>query len=358
MTLRLRFRGDPVTAVRKTARWALLLTGFVSAASSDSAQSATQPRGALGLRVVDADDRGVKDAEVYVVGVEARLRTQDDGRALLVGVREGHYEVAVRRVGFLPRRVTVPVTRDSTIYTVVVLVPTTTRLAPVVTAATRTGLFGTVSDTSLRALRGARVSVAGSGRSIRTDSAGRFFMSLRGGSYMLRVERDSFAIQTFAVTVPKDSGREVAVWLVPQSQRNRAVYAVEATRQFDLDQRMIRANPAASRFYTRDQLIALGINDMARLARQWATGGITALCLIQIMGTAHVGGYSVPLTSVITDEVEFVEVYFGGGSGGGGGSRRSRPGALSAKWNSVPMSPTPSGGTSCGYVAINVWPRQ
>lgn len=328
----------------------LAMVAFVSAPSSGWSQS--QPRGVLGVRVVDADDRGLKDAEVYVVGLEARLRTQDDGRATLVGVRDGRYEVAVRRVGFVPRRVTVSVKTDSTIYTLVVMVPTTTRLAPVVTAATRTGLFGTVSDTALHALRDARVSVAGSGRSTRTDSAGKFFMSLRGGSYMVRVERDSFAIQTFAVTVPRDSGREVAVWLVPQSERNRAVYAVEATRQFDLDQRMIRANPTSSRFYTRDQLIALGINDMARLARQWATGGISGLCDVQIMGTAHNNGYSVPLNSVITDEVEFVEVYFGGGL------RRSRPGALSAKRNSVPTSPTPGGLSTCGYVAINVWPRQ
>lgn len=210
-----------------------------------------------------------------------------------------------------------------------------------VTAATRTGLFGTISDTALHALRDVRVSVAGSGRSARTDSAGKFFMALRAGSYMLRVDRDSFAVQTFGVTVPKDSGREVAVWLVPQSKRNRAVYAVESRRQFELDQRMVRAHPNGSRYYTRDQLLGLGITDMARLARQWAQGTIDALCLINVMGTAHESGYFVPLGSVVTDEAEFVEVYFGGG-------RASR----------TTMSTGAAGGSSCGNVNIKVWLRQ
>ncbi len=261
----------------------------------------------LTARVLDNNGAPVAEAAVFIVQLDRTVRTGADGIFLVTGVLAGRYEVGVRKVGYLPRSATIATGRGTLVPTIS-LVPFTTRMTPVVTTASRGGLSGVISDTALRPLARARVKVAGSGRAVATDSTGRFFVDLRPGSYLLSVERDAFAPQMLSVTIPKDSGREIAVWLSARNKANRAVEIMQAKRLFDLDRNMLRASRQSSRYFTRDDLLEKGITDMPRLARQWAQGSINAACTIVI---ANDGGapYEVPLSSVETSDVEFVELY-------------------------------------------------
>ncbi len=303
--------------------------------------AAQESAAVLTARIVDGAGRPVPDADVFVVQLDRTLRSGQNGVVRLAPVPAGQYTVGVRKVGHLPISATITAGVGTTPIDIE-LVALTTRIAPVVTTAQRGGLSGVVSDTALRPLARAQVKPAGSGRSAQTDSAGRFFIDLRPGTYMVSVVRDSFARQTLAVTIPKDSGREIAVWLSPRDARRRAEEAVEAARLFDLDQKMIRASQQSSRYFSRDQLSALGITDMFRLANRWASGSITADCTVVVVNE---GGapYRVPLNSVVTDDVEFVELYMLGA--------RPRQGSRGSSMSDVPSM-------RCGNLSINVWLRR
>lgn len=289
----------------------------------------------LTARVLDNNGAPVGEAEVFIVKLDRAVRTGTDGIFRVTGVPSGRYEVGVRKVGYLPRAITIA-TGNGTLVPTISIVPFTTRIAPVVTTASRGGLSGVVSDTALNPLAQVRVRVAGSGREVRSDSAGRFFVDVRPGSYLVEVERDSFARQMIAVNIPKDSGRQVAIWMSPRKKMDRATEIMEQMRVFELDRKMIRASRQSSHYFTRDQLLEKGVTDMARLTRQWAHGYITAYCTITV---ANDGGrpYSVPLNSVESDAVEFVELYQqqpGRGIGSGVGTSKE-----------------------CGSLAIVVWLR-
>lgn len=268
---------------------------------------AQDPSVVLTARVLDNNGAPVADAEVFIVDLDRAVRTGPDGIFRVTGVASGRYEVGVRKVGYLPRAMTIATGNGSLVPTISI-VPFTTRIAPVVTTASRGGLSGVISDTALNPLAQAKVRVAGSGREVRSDSAGRFFMELRPGSYLVGIERDSFTRQMVAVSIPKDSGRQVAIWMSPRRKSDRATEIMEQMRVFELDRKMIRASRQSSHYFTRDQLLEKGITDMSRLARQWAQGYITAYCTVSI---ANDGGrpYVVPLNTVETDAVEFVELY-------------------------------------------------
>ena len=308
----------------------------------------------LTARIVDGTGRPVPDADVFVVQLDRTVRSGLNGVFRLSPVPAGRYTVGVRKLGHLPTNATIFAAVDA-VPADIELVVITTRIAPVVTTARRGGLSGVVSDTGLRPLARAQVKPAGSGRSVRTDAAGRFFIDLRPGTYMVSVVRDSFARQTLAVTIPKDSGREIAVWLSPRDRVRRAEEIMQEVRIFDLDQRMIRTSRQSSHYYSRDQLIALDINDMLRLANRWANGSITAECTIAVVSE---GGapYKVPLNSVRTDDVEFVELYMRGAQ-----SRQGQRG-VSINGNPTRYAAMIEGavGTSpyCGNLSINVWLRR
>ncbi len=303
--------------------------------------AAQESAAVLTARIVDGTGKPVPDADVFVVQLDRTVRSGQNGVFRLAPVPAGRYTAGVRKVGHLPASATLNAAVGATPVDIE-LIALTTRIAPVITTARRGGLSGVVSDTALRPLARAQVKPAGSGRAVQTDSTGHFFIDLRPGTYMVSVVRDSFARQTLAVTIPPDSGREIAVWLSPRDSRRRAEEAVEARRLFDLDQKMIRASRQSTRYFSRDQLVALGITDMFRLAIRWANGSITADCTVSIENDGG-ASYGVPLNSVLTDDVEFVELYMRGAG--------QRAGARGASMGSVPSA-------RCGNLSIGVWLRR
>lgn len=336
---------------------ALCCSGVLSAvALAQVAPAATTPQDSLAIRlqVVDSAQRAVADAEVLIVQLKVTTRTNANGVALIGRSPHGVYDIRVRKTGYLPSVVRLTSGPEAASH-VVVLRALPTQLVPIVTVAKWQGLTVFVSDTALHPLAGARVSVLGSGRSARTDISGRAQIRLSAGSYLVNIERDSFAHTATAVSVPKDSGREVAVWLHRRTADQRAIEAVELRNLFDLDRRMLRASPSMSRYFTRAQLEAMGVQDMRQLAGRWATGAIGGECTASIWE----GGqpYGVPIGAVYTDEVEFVELYLpsvalktpprGNTSLGGNRTRIMTPGSGVAA--AVP---------ACGNLGLMVWPRK
>jgi hypothetical protein len=310
-----------------------------------------QDTGTLSLRVVDAESRPLAEADVFVVQLNASYRTDNNGQLRIGNVPLGVYDVGIRKVGFLPAATKVTVGEGGEVQAVA-LVAFTTRLTPMVTVASRVGLSGVVADTALRPLAKSRVNVRGSGRSVTTDSAGRFFIPLRPGSYMVQV---TYAHEMVAVSIPKDSGREIAVWLRPMTKEKKAQQIVEEVRLFELDRRMLRASGTMTRYFTRAQLEALGITEMIQLARRWASRSIEAECQVSIEEGAR--PYRVPITSVFTDEVDFVEMYLPTiglqSKPRGNTSLSGRPTTIMTAGSAVNAA-----SPSCGNVGLMVWPRR
>lgn len=356
--------GQPIRRERRMRSTAGLLFTVVLALSSSGvlpvvalAQVATatlQDSTAVRLQVVDSAQRAVTEAEVFVVQLNLTARTNANGVVLIRRSSHEAYDIRVRKAGFLPAFVRLAIGAEVASH-VIVLRAIPTQLAPVVTEGRWQGLTVFVSDTALHPLARARVSVLGSGRSARTDTNGRAQMRLSAGSYLVHIERDSFAHTTIAVSVPNDSGREVAAWLRRRTADQRALEAVESRNLFDLDRRMLRASPSMSRYFTRAQLEAMGVQDMLQLARRWSSGAIGGECTVTIWE----GGqpYGVPITAVYTNEVEFVELYLPSvalktpprGNTSLGGNRTRIMTAGSGVAAAIP---------ACGNLGLMVWPRK
>lgn len=256
----------------------------------------------LVVSVINSSGEPVSDAELIIEPLARRARTDSTGRAIIERLAPGNYWVSARKLGFLPASRLVHAPAESSEVTLA-LETLRSRLTPVLTTAARGGLTGFVSDTALRPLPGATIrSIDGKG-STRTDANGAFYIKLKSGSYLIEITRDSFARELIGVTIPPDSGRELAVWLSPSSGASNPV---EAARLFEQGMRMRRASPVAVKFVSRDGLVAQGVSDMAALARRWANGSIRADCTVTTIQSGV--AFPVPLSSVRTEDVEFVEI--------------------------------------------------
>jgi hypothetical protein len=307
-------------------------------------------RARIVVHVTDQTGAALPGAIVMLAELQRSVRSGADGVARFDDVPRGTVTVAVRHVGYLPTSTRVTVAAAMPAITLS-LKPFTTRLAPVLTSVGRGGLSGVVSDTSLRPLAGVSVRTIGGRAHTTSDSAGAFFMPLRAGSYMVEIVRDSFARQLVGVTIPPDSGREIGVWLArsvgPRDFR-------EQIAVFDLGQRIVRASPATTKFLTRESLTSAGIVDMAALARQWATGGIGGDCTIAVISAGVLT--TVPLASVVTSDVEFVEVSTP--SIAFSETPRGRTSITGVGRRIVTPTGQSSGGPkACGNVRLTVWLR-
>lgn len=100
-----------------------------------------QQSGTLSGRVVDASTRlPIAAAQVEIGGVR-QTTTRDDGTFVLQGIAAGRYELAIRRIGFLPRHDTVHMS-DATFRIDIALTPAPTELPDVSVTAQRGYLGG------------------------------------------------------------------------------------------------------------------------------------------------------------------------------------------------------------------------
>ena len=265
----------------------------------------TQPRppkavpGAIVGLVTDTVDAPLDSVELFITAKRRRTTTHADGTFMFDDVKPGAYDVSARRLGFLPQIRSIQVT-DSGAVVAFALVPFVRALPPVVSSSTRGGLSGVVGDTAYNIVVGAQVTVVGSGESAVTDSTGSFFFDLKAGRYMVRVKRDGFASRLVSVTVPKDSGRRITVWLPPGRTTVREEIAIVSLRE-----RLVRRSPVWSKIYTREDLMRLDAPELRQIATMGAGRRVDDNCMAVVDG----GPYALPVWMLDADDIETVEIY-------------------------------------------------
>ncbi len=186
---------------------AALLLGWTVAPAGLLAQG-----GGLAVLVVDQDSRPIEGAQGIVNRMVAT--TGADGMLYFPGLAPGQYQLATRSVGYRMDVRQVEVTGEVTTRVIVKMMRLPLRLPPVIVSAVRPGLYGVVSNTRLEPLAGVEVRLLGrGGRTIRTDSAGRFSHPGAMGAYLVRFSAKGHEERRFGVTVPDEGGQEMLVQL-------------------------------------------------------------------------------------------------------------------------------------------------
>lgn len=307
------------------------------------------PRTLIGI-VTDTLGAAMANADVSIPKLARSVRSGADGAFRFDDVDPGTYAVNARSVGYISPNARVDVGGNGgSVH--LIMIRFGTIMPSVVTTAARNGLSGVVGDTAHKPLWNVKVTIMGASGKAETDSTGSFFIPLGPGTYMLRLERSGYARQVVGVTVPKDQGRNVAAWMAPQAGNSNAT---QATRLFELNQRLIRMSPTSSKFFSRDDLVKLGLTDLSSLAHRWAEGVITGGCEVSINGD---GREKVPLTALFTLDVEFVELYqrssdFGSGQTRGPTSLTGNPTKFITK-----TSMRPGTSPDCGNLMLIAWLR-
>ncbi|MEQ1690340.1 MAG: carboxypeptidase-like regulatory domain-containing protein, partial [Gemmatimonas sp.] len=175
-------------------------------------------------------------------------------------------------------------------------------LPSMVTTADRTGLSGVVGDTAYGAMPDVEVRVIGKEASTRTDSAGAFFLPLKPGRYMVELKREGFASQRVGVTIPEHEGRKIAAWMIPQEGRPNPLIGANV---FEMSQRLMRASPVWSKFYTREDMAKLGITEVRQVANMASMKLVDPDCPVLLDG----GPKTMPVWQLAAADVEFVELY-------------------------------------------------
>jgi hypothetical protein len=326
------------------------MVGAATVASIAAAQQAT-PRAAvpgtlIGV-VLDSAGRPVENADVLVMQLQRRARSREDGTVRFDSVPGGKYTLQVRHIGYkeLSSKITV---KESGAVVELRLVRTPFFLPSVLTMANRGGLSGVIADTAYQPLAGVKINVIGGGQGAESDSTGAFYVPVKPGHYFVELKRNGYARQMVGVTVPPDSGRKLAAWMVPQSGGADPQYGAML---FDLPIRINRANAVWDRFYTREDLERVNITDVRQLAMAETMKFMPPDCPVQIDGDPK---RWVPLWSLRTEDVEFVEVHLApnrpptGGPKEGGS--RDKLAAQKVAMNGLPTS-------DCGTVVI-AWLRK
>ena len=295
--------------------------------------------------VVDEAGRPVPNAEALLQKRTMRVRAGDDGIFHLLDVEFGKYTIEIRRLGYKPQSVKVNL-RDSLATVRVSLERLPFSLPSVVTVANRGGLSGVVADTAFKPLAQVKVQVNGAQLLAETDSAGQFFIPVKPGHYMVVLRRSGYARQTVSVTVPPDTGRQIAAWMVPEARDSDPR---QGAMLFDQNQRLMAAAPASSRFFSREDFEKLGTTDLRQLASLASGSDVSMYCPVMENGDPK---RTLPLWAVVPQELEFLEVYF---VRGGAPRTSAGPGGSAGKLASEKsgMSRIPSSG--CAVTIIAWW---
>lgn len=176
-----------------------------------AAQVATGGASLVG-RIVDTTGAPIAGAEVVLTDLLRRTQTNASGVFRFDSVPRGGWVAKVRRIGFVPQVRTIDSDSAESVFR---LVPSAPSLAPVVTVASQLGLSGIVKEASGKPVPGARVRVLGVNLQTTTDSAGAFWLAAPAGSHMVSAGKANFEERLAGVTIPKDSGRNVTIWLRP-----------------------------------------------------------------------------------------------------------------------------------------------
>ena len=289
------------------ARFALVAAGVASlmAASAMGAQEVAAPApagpGTIVGVVTDSASRPIGDVEIRMGRLNRIARTAPNGTFRFDSVPAGRHELRARRVGYEARSRNVTVGDGGG--TVTFVLKSIPQLLPtVVTAVPRGGLGGVVTDEKLQGLAEAEVRVFGGSERTQTDASGEFFMDVRPGSYMVRVTKPGRAPRLLSVTIPNDSGRRISVPLHPGGRGSN----MEELGIQNLARRLAwRVSP--SRFFSRDDMTAMGARSVIEVARRNVSHPLDEACMAVVDG----GPDQMPLWYFDADEIEGMEIYPG-----------------------------------------------
>jgi hypothetical protein len=283
---------------RRTSLVALALCAAHVVTAQTAAPTQT-PRTIVGV-VSDTAGNPIDSAEVTIASLRRRTTAGADGAFRFDKIDPGTYQVSARRFGFAPqmRRVVVAANGGALRFE---LVPVPHTLAPVISSVARGGLSGVIGDTAFDIVQGATISVLGSTHRTISDSLGKFYLDLHAGRYLVRITHDGFVARMMGVTIPSDSGRRIAVWMVPGSS---AEAAKDSWSLDDLNDRLTHRT-SRSKIYTREDINNMPMTELTQIAL--VGGGIRLQddCPAIIDG----GPSWVPLWSVSAADIETVEIY-------------------------------------------------
>ena len=270
-------------------------------------------RNALTGIVMDSAHVVIEGAEVFVEKPARRARTDVNGRFVIDKLDPGTYTVSARRIGYEVAQQDYIVT-DSGGVARFCLIPDVSHLQPMITSSKRIGIGGVIGDSTYQPLAGAEVRVLGQDRAV-SDSAGGFFIPVRPGTYAVTVTKPGYGRQLVSVTVPKDSGRQIAVWLgSPPRNPNRMAAAYDEMRI-----RIDTANSNRSALWSAEKLSTVSVN--FRFAAQTAIKTkLPDECDAIIDG----GPWRLPIDAIAKEDVATMEIYMGKAARGGATSIDSR----------------------------------
>lgn len=249
--------------------------------------------------VMDTAHRVLEGVDVLIRDPRRNVKTDARGRFVIDDLAPGDNEMTVRKLGYEIAVQTITVT-DSGGVARFCLIPETRALPAIITSAKRTGLGGVVGDSTYAVLPGAQVRVLAANANATTDSTGGFFIPLAKGVYAVQVSKKGFGTQLFSVTIPADSGREVAVWLSsPPRNKNRM-----AANYDDLRMRLAMRTSFNSSVLSGEDLARTSA-DFPQTVQQAARMPIDTDCEAIVDG----GPWTLPFGLIDKNDLAFVEVY-------------------------------------------------
>ncbi len=257
------------------------------------------PRAIVGI-VLDTANVPIEGANVLIRSPRREVRTGSDGLFRINDLSPGSYDLTVRRIGheIAIRRYIVSDTGGVARFC---LIPEPRGLAPMITSARRPGVGGVVADTAYRPLPGAEVRAVAGGVYTTTDTTGGFFLPLKPGNYAILVKKDGYGSQLVSVTVPPDSGRQIAVWLgAPPRNARRVAAALEDSMRF----RLMFARPNRDKLLSSEQIMR-NPGDLAQTVQNAAIARVDLTCEAIIDG----GPFTLPLSLIDKAEIAAMEVY-------------------------------------------------
>ncbi len=282
---------------------AVRLVGLVFGAAVVTAANAAsqQPGRFQSVRGLVRDTAGVPLESAEVLLGRYRALTNAQGTFRLDSIPIGQYPITVRLPGYLAARSRVGVVATEPTRLEYYLYPAPPVLPEIVVEGRRTGIYGSVGDTSFRALEGATVQVLGNrGGTALSDSMGRFaFPDADHGVYLVRATMPGYGERRIFVEVPRGKGKELSVLLAPAAAW-RTSRIVEQALQ-DLDRRL--AWSLRRSVMTRGELNRYGSQSLCDLPRVSGLAGREATVIID--GETVLREW--PLCSIRVDEVELLE---------------------------------------------------
>ena len=281
---------------------ALMLSAGMPIAVQDIAAQDTQS-GLVTLTgtVTDTAGRPVEDADVAVLQLQRRFRTGPDGKFVFNNIKPGKFTLTTRRIGYVEDTKKISVS-DKGGNVQIPLKRAAFALPSMITTAERGGLSGVIADTAYRPMAGVKINVIGTTHVVESDSTGAFFTPVPPGHYLVDVTRNGYDRQLISVTVPRDAGRKIAAWMVPQTGKPNPMIGANL---YEMRVRLIRGRAATSRYYTREDIELAGWTELREVASVAAGRLMNPNCPVLING----GPQKRELWEITTREVEFIETY-------------------------------------------------